>query len=337
LSVDQIATKLKTLGLLYSRYSRSYDIRADNYTTQLILWSASVGDNAKTDFTVKASIDQGFEYVTDKVIKSYECYINPNSPDIATIKNILASMDAEMALSVWINDLPSLIYDGSKSAASKISASYLELRLNSMTMVQGADAQAGKLPLNDPLRDDGKYGCSIYQISIHSVVIALAGAVFISLFGLILSWFILLMRIGRKGKEMKPFPNNQLTWMLHAVRESVFGSQQSQQHGVDVSAAPAKESMLRDWKFDWASNGIGGRCLRLSKKGNPTVTNAAVFPPSSTLFSPSGSSSDPSFASPLMKNTVLMHSPPSYPQPMMGQQWTQQHHYESVSQNQGGY
>ena len=243
-------------------------------------------------------------------------------------------MQAETTLSQWIYDLPSLIYDGSKSSATEYSTGWLELRLNSMTMVQGADAQAVNLPLKNPLRDDGKYGCWIYQISIHIVVIALAAAVLINLSGLILFWLILLMRIGRKGKEMEPFPNNQLTWMLHAARESVFGSQQ---HGVDISATPTKERMLRDWKFDWVSNGIGGRCLRLLKKSDPTVANAAVFSPSSTLFSPSGSPSEPLLASPPMKNTAPMNSPLSYPQSMMVQQWTQQHQYESVSQNQGRY
>jgi hypothetical protein len=239
-SPQQILTKLVNANLQYNGpWGGVWDISKDKTTTtHALFWSSSVVHGPGLS-EIKASVDTGYNSVQPKVFKNYDCQLNHSSPQFSQVLKILSKLDANSTLGQWVFSLPALIYDGVGTPASEYSDLYLEQHLNALTMVQGGWGSTLQKPLPN---SDPTYGCIILKTFISPFVILLALFVAAALLGILAWWAYLRVSLGKGGNSLDPFPNNLLTWMLQAARESSFTTS-------DRGQIPEKESAVSTWVF----------------------------------------------------------------------------------------
>ena len=272
-SVGDLTESLVQLGLLYPLAWTNSDNHGD-LSTHAISWSSSQPDDAQLPFTVKASIDQGYNFNDSKLMKSYTCSVDSNSPELDMINSILSEMASNSTLQQWVGYLPSYVYDGSGTPASDQAPLYLAQSLNSMTMVEGGN---NILTSTVALSDDPTQGCIVPKTYISPFVIFLILLVGLTLVGLMAYWIILLTRLGAnilpsfirksEGSSLKPIPDGLLSWMLQATRETSFHQQQNEHGMINLENVPKKEMQLRDWNFTVVQDPNNGRIARLVRPG----------------------------------------------------------------------
>ena len=182
-------------------------------------------------------------------------------------------MESFQTLSDWAAGLEGILYEGEGTGASNYSQSNLEQYLNTMTMVQGGSNNVFNLPTDNPV-----YGCIVNKtkiaIGIYFLVLFLAFIFVITL----LYWILLLLVISthavvRRAKRksglqnIKPIPDNVISWMLQAARERAQGS------NANAEGAPMKEQDLRDWVFTVVDSTQG---LARIGRANESVTNVST-------------------------------------------------------------
>ncbi|KAF8857450.1 hypothetical protein BDZ45DRAFT_744396 [Acephala macrosclerotiorum] len=264
-----IFDKLFKADLQYSpdASGETSNIDGDGNTKQVIYISASAVEGSNAG--VKGSFDQGYSFENDKVFSNYHCQLNPSSRGISGLQTILGSINMTTAMLQWVDNLPSLIYDGPDTPITSSPESYLELVLNAMMMVQGGSGSILSPAISGL---DQKYGCITPQTEVSPFVIFLTVAVALTLTGLLSQWIYLLIYLGEKKSALEPFPNNLLTWMLQSTRESTFANSGDQLHRL----SPSKESDLEGWVFGGQDG--DGAWLRVTRKENAIPLTGMVSP-----------------------------------------------------------
>ncbi|TVY71274.1 hypothetical protein LSUE1_G007711, partial [Lachnellula suecica] len=203
---DTIDSALYAQDLQYTLYPGQIAVFAKdgNHTKQFLAWSSSrEGNETGAAFDVKASIEQGWSYTDDKLLKNYHCTIDSgDESQLAQLNDILGGMQANETMQQWINSLPALVYDDADSNATDTPEAALQQLLNTLTMVEGGNALVNSAVLDG---DDDTYGCVTPQTFIHPFVILLATAVAAALVGMCAWWASLLLSLGADRGMLKPF------------------------------------------------------------------------------------------------------------------------------------
>ncbi len=220
---DSIGADLQNKGLLYDVGTPSHNMDSNNLgqSTHIIIWGASIEDGQKGAFKVKAAVQLGGDYASDKYMMAFDCSAYSNnylSGDSDNINTIMSYMVANETIFQWAGSLQTTIYDGAGTTANPDTGFFLAMTLNTIIMVEGGGDVVDSYPTADSGFDQG---CFVYTTWVSPFIFALLGLAALALISMIAYFLILILRLGiglrffSRGKQS--------TASINSLPDSLFG------------------------------------------------------------------------------------------------------------------
>ena len=254
-NLTDVAADLNDRGIIDATYSACWDqYPGDIENNHLVIWSASVHDDAMASFEIRASIDMASTSKVEKTMRTFHCSMNASAVDW-----VLYVMQASTSLNTWCPQLKGKMYANSLGVPPVADpGAVIASTLDAMVMIAGAyqSSPTGSIP---PVPDPTQ-GCLAPRAQIPGPVILVFLIITGSTLALANYWAyptLAITTMRRRDPVLVKLveaatPNGLMGWMKQAVHET---------------GAPLEKKgygRLKEWALRPSPD---GQCLRLRRAG----------------------------------------------------------------------